>query len=158
MNILFFAGLLMVTGTLGAPPPWLLTIPLQAHGNSRYALRLAKKSFDAAQADCKSLRGYLAEMDTDAEWTHVYNERKRIHPKDPFWLGAKGDGIYGGWQWVKSKKFIKSCPKGVSNWHPGHPAFTGLFCLVSAATKYTETSNWADTACTRSYFYICEFS
>jgi len=136
-------------------PEWLNTVQMAHYGSSRYVIRLVIKNWDDANADCSRLGGYLAEMDSEAEWTHVHAERVRLDGNNGHWLGAKGYGIYGGWKWTKSQKFIKSCPRGVGNWESSQPNEDNEACMYMRGKK---NDNWYDFTCTTRFHFICEFS
>jgi len=138
-------------------PKWLNTVPLAPHGSSRYVLRLMKKNWEDANADCLDLKGYLAEMDSEAEWTHVHAEKERLDGGFRHWLGAKGHGKYGGWKWMKSQKYIKSCPAGVGNWYLISPNDESEACLASE-NKKQKNNSWFDWSCGSLTHFICEFS
>ena len=115
-----------------------------------------EKSWDDANADCASHGGYLAEMDSEAEWTHVHAEKIRLERSGYHWLGAKGHGKYGGWKWVKSQRYIQPFPTGVGNWYSSSPNEEVESCLIS--TPKERNNNWEDRPCHGGYRFICEFS
>lgn len=135
---------------------------LKDYEGSHYALGTIWKTWEDARDACKKINGDLVATETTEEWSHIFDELKRVDAGRPHWLGGSGKGTQGEWKWVTGGT-IKSSPKGFGAWWQWSPSGNfarGMYCLMSlnpSNSRYHENDNWWDKLCTTLYPYICEY-
>lgn len=119
----------------------------------KYRIFNLEKTWEEAQAYCKSAGGYLLTITTESEYDFVM---KHLADRDMFngayWIGGFEEGHSGNWRWVTGEEF------GFENWRAGDPGNTDL--LQKSCLEMGKTGFWysrpADKK-SRYLHFICEW-
>lgn len=129
-------------------------LAMKAYQGSQYVIGTEKKNWNDARDACKKLNGDLVATETAAEYSHVFDENKKlgggIH-----WYGASGQGANGGWKWVTGGA-ITSSPKGTGDWYSSYPSGSGKKCMATNS-GHAKSNNWYSPNCSGTNRFICEY-
>merc|ERR1711963_730422 len=130
----------------------------QAHEQSCYSLVRHHETWGAAQAYCRAVGAYLAEVSNQQENDFIKAMVTATADKEPLWLGGTDLFSEGNWVWARNLEVFD-----YDDWNTGEPNNAGHSADLSDPDEgCLEMLNgnaghrWNDQACDVKKYFVCE--